>query len=394
MTCKKCGATLSEDTLICPTCGEKVALANQEEKVKATKQKVSDVLTESFSSKLFLALTICLTVTCVFSFIAAIGSIVHFSLWNLVKNLLLAIFSLISVLACWKLHGKKVPCNGENVKKYNKYNSLAAVLETISAVFTGIICFLILIVFVLGGACSLSAGKAAGSTGTDEGAAAGGALAGMGVGLIIIGILVVVAVMAIVINIVIAYKQTKNYGKALADTADSNQYKPSRKPPYIRLFIIGGFIALGGLMTILSSLFMNSLITGIVGSLDLGESADMVDKFVGQATSGNFLTNFMDALPELAAGGYLIITALFFKSIDNKEEALAVELTQAQEEYDQIATRTEAEVHENLNKQRLANEQKNQQMQDMLNMMMMNQLNNQNNNNNNNNGNSNNSQSE
>ena len=117
MICEKCGATVSEGTLICPTCGEKVALADQERKIKEAKGQVTGILVEAFASKQFLILTICLTTICVFSFLAVIGSCLPFNLWNFVVNLLIAIFSLISTIACWKLHGKKVPCNGENVKK-------------------------------------------------------------------------------------------------------------------------------------------------------------------------------------------------------------------------------------------------------------------------------------
>ncbi|MBQ4141367.1 MAG: zinc ribbon domain-containing protein [Clostridia bacterium] len=70
MTCPKCNSTIPDTTIVCPVCGDKCAVNNQQARVDRLKAQSKEILHNSLHSKLFLAMTILMTVASAFKFVS------------------------------------------------------------------------------------------------------------------------------------------------------------------------------------------------------------------------------------------------------------------------------------------------------------------------------------
>lgn len=317
MICKKCGCNVSEDALICPTCGEKVALERQVERLKIANQAVKDTVVNSFNGNLFLVLGIFITILCGAYFINALVNLASLqtnflgALVNIVVYGLYAAFALVSTIITWKMYTKKAKVETSSVNNFNSFNSFGSVMSIVTTVFVGIVCALALlgsIIIVLFVDLVKENMEAALENMEDENVIeAVNQFLNLDSGtLIIIVIIVVALVMAYFVNLCISYKKMKNYVIVLSQTVATGNYKVVKRPPFIRLFIVGGVCSFFGLLSLVAA-------------------------------------DIFSFLLYVSLGCYLILSGVFFDSIHKALNNRMLELEKEKNIYEEISKASEEE---------------------------------------------------
>lgn len=284
MNCNYCNAELNDDALVCSDCGDRIAERAQTKKIDDLKKSLTSVFSTNFKSTFALILAIAMSVIAFCNLIGAITSLPDIIGFGL--NILIGVIALIDALGIWKLWSSKIELNSKSINALKGYISLQKVLNTIALVLFEILgaILLILAIALMVAIDSIGDGlyeitDMLGEVIGSEGVAALSMIKNvisMGPAiLLVIVILLIAAVTAYFVLFNRTLKKSINYVKNLSNAVEFGVYKTQEEPPYISLFIFGGLNVVSGLLS-----------GGIFGLL-----------------SG------------VAFGAYLIVSALFFKSI-------------------------------------------------------------------------------
>ena len=258
MNCPKCQQPLKDGALYCEYCGHQFAVLEQKLKVKAAYTRTKDVLASRFHSPLFLALTICFTITTV-SQVAAL-------ITGGLGGILPLIFMIISTVGMWKCYSAKTSdrLQSNDVRNISLYDAYTRVIYTICIVLLAIVT-----VFAVG--AILLSGELFGDMSDSTYS--------------IVGIIIVLVSMAISIAIVSVYRaiyaNRRNFFLQLSMTAVSGQYTPVKAP------VVGSwFLGISGILGAIGLFFMSAFYVVLFEEL-----VDHMDDVPGFATSmGSILT--------------------------------------------------------------------------------------------------------
>lgn len=323
MNCPKCNTVLSENSVVCPGCGEKVALNAQKEKTDLAIQKAKGVISNAFSNTMFLVYTIILSVISVIYLVSSILSLTSFNIPSIIINVLITIFAIVSTVSAWMLYGNSQSRDPKTVKNLRFFPAVEHVFSVIICVFGGFVSAFILVIGFLGSTI-LSAIKdnmAAvsdflsgffGEESTESVSAVVDALdnlINMGAAvLIVLAIVIAVVLMFYLVNYSMVFGKIKKYWITLSGACETGDYNLTVKPPRIRLFIFGGLAVVEAV-------------------------ACMV-----------VLSDVMTAIMTLVLGGYFVISALIFSSVHEAAKKAVEEKEREELLLNEISEKTEDEI--------------------------------------------------
>lgn len=314
MYCPKCGEFIPEDMSFCPKCHYQYLPEEQKTIVINDQNPVKNAITDVFRSKCFLALSIILIIIGSFYILSIITST---GILQLVANVLGAVLTLTSGVNGLHVYKKKKDLDTNQIQKINYFNHYNYIMGIVGLVLMCILLFLYLIfLFILGFAVKLR--------GNDSIMALPMfVLYSMIIMIILVGGLGI----TFIINYFIAWKKMKQYYDTLATTIKTGEYKPVKRYPYVRLFVIGGIIIFFAIMEI-AGIFISLNFLDVLKEFGLTTLKDAAN-----ANSGDYIWNenginilfmllkialllgLIKVVINLLTASYMIISAIFFKNI-------------------------------------------------------------------------------
>ncbi len=332
MYCPKCGAELREGSVICTSCGEHFALEAQRGKVIMTRARSKSIISDIFKSKLFLVHSIFLSILCGASLFSIFYKDAYGETTIDVFAALLFAFSLVAMIAAWRLYAQKEDVSSEKIKQMRMFPKLLKILCNIFYIMF-IVVAVLLIIFAVFSASLWSALEEAMDADImqevvdvllEEGViTAQEATEILKVDLLAIlpvilagTILAMLILIAIFVVYSIAFKKTERHFTEIMDASAQGQYTASSTPSKF-IFVMGiicasfgGIIALGSV----SSIGQNPL-TYTISNLTLG-----------------------------ALGAYMITLSLIFKNIHAEETENNKAIAFEQEQLSRVAQLTNQAV--------------------------------------------------
>jgi len=330
MYCPRCRAEISDSAIVCPNCGEHFAVELQMIKCRQARNRSMQIIFEIFHSKLFLVFSIFLSILCGSSIISAISLSIPFDTADYGMNfdvvkILVFVFSLIGMIAAWKIYSSNQLPPQDQLKKLRFLPKTLKILQTIS--------YIALIVLLAFGLIFLisSSGVIEYMESQDldimqevsdvllrEGVITSeqlAELADVDIYSYIVPIMIVFCIimaLGVAVNIIfaIAYKKTAKYLQELENTLQTGKYEISSAPSKI-MFVMGIICAAGGISVIVAPI---------------------------------------DALYSLSLGGYMITLSLIMKNLHVAQIKNNQEILREEEKLAYLARCTN-EYFANLNRQ-------------------------------------------
>lgn len=279
MNCPKCNAELENYAVVCNACGEHFAVELQRGKFLAARAITKDILENICRSRIFLVLSIFMSILCGASAIIVLRSIIGGSL-NIGSALIFA-FSLVAIIAAWSLYSGKTKLDAAKIKRMKMLNTLLRVFANIIYIcmIVVFVCILICIPF-MNKATDIIAQNSDVAEMLDE---AFYELYDAGIisiedynmlisdGLeyvintfFIVGAIICAALAVLYAFFANAYKKADIYLKELANTVQTSEYRTNRVPDQF-LFVMGIIHSVLAIFS-LSVDFFSGVETGCIGA--------------------------------------------------------------------------------------------------------------------------------
>ncbi len=311
MNCDKCGSPLLDGELFCKECGYEYAYQKQREKLHKAEEKQRSLIKDHCHTKLFLILSICLTVTAITNLSSAfIGGV-----FTIFTSLLPTIFMIVTVIGLWiSYFAKTDEALEKGLKKVYAYDSYQKVMIDIIIVIA-IIIFSIVTFTIIGSCTTLNSM-------TDSSDATGPSFITWIIALVIVG-----AIAGILTPFKNIYISRIDFVKAMKQSVSSGKHYPlyfSKRGSYAIGIIIMIPAVLG---IILSSLMsqalsgLDSIIGDLTGSTEMGDFTDLSgilgSVLGGISDSANTIvaSTIVSNVSELCFGLYFILSANWMGSM-------------------------------------------------------------------------------
>lgn len=273
MYCPKCNAEIPDGSIVCNVCDEPFAVEQQRGKFLKARENSIGIISDMFHSKLFLVLSIFMSVLCGVSFIST------FSNGFDITSALVFAFSLVSMIAAWQLYSEK---GRPDQKKMKHFKMLAQSLKIICKVlYITLIVVLVLCILLLSfSAAIIKAAEDEMDVSFEEMIDEAITESGIEVddetmeivkdlitGSLVLLIPIVVVVFGIIIALYVLYtstfKKAERYMSDLEDTCTSGDYKTEKCPSQF-IFVMGIICASIGVCTLSSGI--SCLYYGMIGA--------------------------------------------------------------------------------------------------------------------------------
>lgn len=302
MICKQCNNILNDDACICDACGFKARLAIERDKLEELKEKQRGQAAAGCREILFLIFTICFTVMTVGSAASVLGG-------NL-ADALSAVFMIISTVGLWRAYfARDAKTLAASLRDASIFDAFCRVMQTVAAVVTGILFFVLASVIFLVSMGDISHEMIEEIIDPDTCFA-------LGVAVMVIGFLIVV----LILYFRSIYRDRRRYFLSLAEYAQTGKYT-SAAPGVMGSFAIGAANALSGMAQIAMSALSGSLTAAFIALMSNLLSKGGVAEADGivaaaQAVLVAVLAGMgVKGFAELTVGVYYILSAVWMTKI-------------------------------------------------------------------------------
>ena len=337
MICHVCNSEIEDDAIVCPYCRSGILYDKQEKRYEEALERSSSVLTLGFKSRIFVVLTAALAI---YALLSGVLTLVSFKngifevIGNAVFYLIPGIFAGVSAYGAWKLFSAKEKPRGQDADMLWRYSKVAGGYKLAYSIITIIFSVLLIFVAIMAVVAINSIGNVESlldesliyvedvSAEDAEGVAkvvgwimsAGGAL--------IVGVLTIVCLCAIAVSVLLtlAFRKMKKYYIMIAESVKGCRFDTKMKSPKTLLYIAGIF----------------ELISGAVNQ------------------------NVILMLMSFALGAHLVLTAIFFKKLQEEQIPAVLEIEKEDAALAEARIKT-VETLRKINAQIITAEEKNEQ---------------------------------
>ncbi len=349
MYCPKCGEFIPDDMSFCPKCHYQYLQEEQKTIVNEAQNGVRKTITNFFTSKYFLAISIILIIIGSFHILSGIFSLFTSSgILQLVVNVLGAVFALISGISGLYVYKKKKDLDKKQIQKINYFNNYSYIIGIVGLVLMSILLFIYLIfLLILAPSMKLIV--------SEDRSIIGSSML-IFYTLIIMLILLSGLGIAFIVNYFITWKKIKQYYDTLATTIETGEYKPVKQYPYVRLFVIGGIIIFLAIMQLVGTFIILSLFNVfkelILTLLKEATSANngnyiLVETYINilfNMVKFVVLLGLITIVINLLTASYMIISAISFKNIHQESLKAQEKLEQEKQKYQDVVNKTDEQL--------------------------------------------------
>ena len=340
MICKNCNASLSDEALYCPVCGDKFAEREQKERVNSAFANTKDILVKKTKSYVFLAAAILFSVILASQATNMLGG----GLPGIVSGILPFIFMLMTVIGMWTSYGAKSADKlVRSLRQASMFDAYTRVIHTIYIVLFSILGVVAVIgSFFLG----LAGEKIASALGADEGLIELISSLGIVVAIVVLVVFaVIIAILAIFRGI---YARRRKYFLELSDTAETCTYTV-QKAPVVGSYVIGACDVFSAISSIGIALAAGPTIRNTLGdALAQMGLEGQVEALVATLTQSLTASGIGSAI----SGAYLILSAVWISSVHKAQVANKEEIMRCYASLEAVENATKEAIFEDARRMR------------------------------------------